>query len=125
MGSFMKEFYRLSSVTLLCLSLCLSTLRSAAQVQTPREISTSANSGGFYEYLPVGYGTGSQTYPLIVFLAGSGELGNGTTDLPLMLHNGPPFLISQGNFPETFTVNGNTLSFIVISPQFKSGAQPN
>jgi hypothetical protein len=120
----MKEFYKFCSVAAFSLFL-LCSLPGAAQVQTARFISTSANSGGFYEYLPVGYGTGSQTYPLIVYLAGSGELGNGTTDLPLMLHNGPPFLISQGNFPETFTVNGNTSSFIVISPQFQNSAQPN
>jgi Secretion system C-terminal sorting domain len=121
---FMKEFYRFYSVAFLFLTL-LASLPSMAQVQTPREISTSANSGGFYEYLPAGYATGTQSYPLMVYLAGSGELGNGTTDLPLMLHNGPPFLISQGVFPTSFTVDGNTLSFIVISPQFKSSAQPN
>ncbi len=119
----MKEFYKFCSVAALCLIL-LCSLPAAAQVQTPRFISTSANSGGFYEYLPVGYNTGIQTYPLIVYLAGAGELGNGTTDLPAMLHNGPPFLISQGQFPQTFTVNGNTFSFIVISPQFANTAQP-
>jgi hypothetical protein len=122
----MKEFYRFSSVAILCLSLCFfSSLPGMAQVQTPREISTSANSGGFYEYLPAGYETGTQSYPLMVYLAGSGELGNGTTDLPLMLHNGPPFLISQGVFPQSFTVNGQTFSFIVIAPQFQNSAQPN
>ncbi len=117
----MKEFYRFSSVAILCLSLCLFTsLPGIAQVQTPREISTSSNSGGFYEYLPVGYATGSQTYPLMVFLEGSGELGNGTTDLHLMLDNGPTKLISEGTFPETFTVNGSTFSFIILAPQFIS-----
>jgi len=59
----------------------------------------------------------------MIFLAGEGELGNGTTDLPLMLHNGPPMLISQGLFPSSFTVNGKTFSFIILSPQFESMAQ--
>jgi len=59
----------------------------------------------------------------MIFLAGEGELGNGTTDLPLMLHNGPPMLISQGQFPSSFTVNGQTFSFIILSPQFVNMAQ--
>jgi hypothetical protein len=120
----MKEFYKFYSMGFLCLFLFCS-LPGSAQVQTARHISTSANSGGFYEYLPAGYNTGSQTYPLIVYLEGIGELGNGTTDLPLMLHNGPPFLINGGRFPETFTAGGRTFSFIVISPQFINFAQPS
>lgn len=119
----MKEFYKFCSVAPLSLFLLFS-LPSAAQVQTARFISTSANSGGFYEYLPLGYNTGAQTYPLIVYLAGAGELGDGTTQLSRMLNNGPPHLISLGQFPETFTVNGQTFSFIVISPQFANTAQP-
>ena len=91
-----------------------------AQVQTPRNISTGPNSNGFYEYLPAGYSSGSSLFPLLVFLHGSGEVGNGGSDLPLVLHHGPPQLISQGKFPSSFTVNGQTFSFIVISPQFIS-----
>jgi Phospholipase/Carboxylesterase/Secretion system C-terminal sorting domain len=115
----MKEFYRFSSMGLLCLSLSLFlSSRALSQVQTPRFITTSANSNGFYEYLPAGYNTGSQTYPLMIFVHGDGELGNGGSDLPKVLVNGPPKLINNGQFPSSFTVNGNTYSFIVISPQF-------
>ncbi|HEV9037699.1 MAG TPA: T9SS type A sorting domain-containing protein [Puia sp.] len=89
-----------------------------AQVQTPRNIPTGPNSSGFYEYLPAGYSSSSTLYPLIVFLHGSGEVGNGGSDLSKVLHHGPPQLIDQGKFPPSFTVNGQTFSFIVISPQF-------
>jgi hypothetical protein len=115
----MKEIYRFCSRGLLCLSLTIgSSIAGRAQVQTARFIATSANSNGFYEYLPAGYSDGSGTYPLMLFLHGAGELGNGGSDLPLVLRNGPPKLINAGTFPNSFTVNGNTFSFIVLSPQF-------
>jgi predicted esterase len=91
-----------------------------AQVQSPRYIATSANSGGFYEYLPQGYSTNpSQTYPVIIFLHGVGELGDGSpSQLPRMLNAGLPASINVGEMPVSLTVNGQTNSFIVISPQF-------
>jgi hypothetical protein len=116
----MKEFYRFSQLGILCLYLLFySPFRAHSQVQTARNISTGPNSGGFYEYLPAGYSsTGSQTWPLLVYCHGTGELGNGTTQLSLVLDAGPPMLINTGKFPTSFTVNGNSYSFIVISPQF-------
>src|SRR5437660_514616 len=77
-----------------------------AQVQTPRYgVSIDANSGGFYEYLPKGYSSGTQTYPLIVFIHGIGETGSGnTSDLPKLLVHGPPMLASKGLFPASVTV---------------------
>ncbi|HWB91949.1 MAG TPA: T9SS type A sorting domain-containing protein [Puia sp.] len=115
----MRKFYKLFLAGLLCL-FCNAYFAapSYAQVQTARYVSTSANSNGFYEYLPAGYSSGAKKYPLLVFLNGIGELGNGGSDLPKVLDNGPPQLISQGKFPTSFTVNGQTFSFIVISPQF-------
>lgn len=114
----MKKFYSFACGAL-CLLFSLFTGKGAsAQVQTPRYISTGPNSKGFYEYLPQGYSSGNTKYPLIVFIHGIGELGNGSSDLPAVLRNGPPNLISQGKFPTSFTVNGHTYSFIVISPQF-------
>lgn len=115
----MRKFYELFLAGLLCL-FCNTyfVVSSYAQVQTARYVSTSSNSNGFYEYLPAGYSSGSKKYPLLVFLNGVGELGNGGSDLPKILDNGPPMLINQGKFPTSFAVNGQTFSFIVISPQF-------
>jgi hypothetical protein len=108
----------------LCVSCCLLFVNySFAQTFTPRYVSITSNTHGFYEYLPAGYSSGSATYPLLITLAGTGELGNGVSDLPLMLHNGPPLLISEGKFPSSFTVGGKTFSFIILSPQFEGQAQ--
>ncbi len=98
-----------------------------AQVQTARyNTSMTTLSNGFYEYLPQGYSSsGSQTYPLIIFVHGLGELGTGsTTDLPKVLVNGPPRQINQGIFPTSFTVSSRTYSPIVISPQFTQWPNP-
>jgi hypothetical protein len=100
-------------------SLLLLVFAANGQVQTARYISMTPNSNGFYEYLPQGYGSGSQTYPLLLFIHGTGELGDGSpSQLPKVLVNGPPRLINVNQFPASFTVNGITKSFIVISPQF-------
>ncbi|HEY0059524.1 MAG TPA: hypothetical protein VGB56_10325, partial [Flavisolibacter sp.] len=56
-----------------------------AQTHTPKyNVSMTPNSGGYYEYLPQGYDAGGTTrHPLIVFIHGVYEKGNGgTSDLP-------------------------------------------
>jgi dienelactone hydrolase len=101
--------------------LCLGLIANS-QIQTPRNVSIINNCGGYYEYLPQGYNSNdTQTYPLIIFVHGIGELGNGTTDLPNILNcwTALPRLIANGGFPTSFTVGGQNFSFIVISPQFK------
>ncbi|MGB5976821.1 MAG: PA14 domain-containing protein, partial [Cyclobacteriaceae bacterium] len=69
---------------------------------------TTSLNYGFYEYLPEDYNPSSgKKYPVMIFLHGLGERGNGTTDLKKVTYNGPPKLAQQGrDFP-----------FIVISPQ--------
>ena len=91
-----------------------------AQVQTPRYLSMTPLSNAYYEYLPQGYSTsGSQKYPLMIFVHGSGETGDGSpAQISRVLRNGPPKLIDQGIFPNSFTVKGQTFRFIVLSPQF-------
>ncbi|MGN6435212.1 MAG: PKD domain-containing protein [Agriterribacter sp.] len=94
---------------------------SQTQTQTPVYANVSTYIKGYYESLPVDYKTNTtRKYPLLIFLHGTGEKGNGTTQLPLLLKNGPPKLINEGKFPSSFTVGGKQHSFIVISPQFSS-----
>jgi predicted peptidase len=55
-------------------------------------------------YLPEGYETTSQKWPLVLFLHGAGERGS---DIEFIKRNGPPRLIEEGQkFP-----------FILVSPQ--------
>ncbi|UAY52775.1 T9SS type A sorting domain-containing protein [Ferruginibacter albus] len=82
-------------------------------------------SNGYYEYLPTGYSTSGRAYPLLIFMHGLGELGDGSpSQLPYVLRNGPPMQINNGTFPESFTVNGQVFRFIVLSPQFTQWPTP-
>lgn len=122
----MTKIYR--SVAILCL--LLSTAQSIAQVQTPRFNTTiNANCNGFYEYLPQGYNpANAATYPLIIFVHGLSETGNGSNgQLQKVLVNGIPKLINNGTFPTSFTLPSQpsvTHRFIVISPQFRGWPAP-
>lgn len=72
---------------------------------------------GFLEYKPTNYATeGNVKHPLIIFLHGIGERGNGTTDLKYVARTGLPRVIKQGHNMK-FTWNGKTETFLVISPQ--------
>ncbi len=86
------------------------------------------NINGFWEYLPRNYQNDvNSRYPLLIFMHGAGEMGNGR-DMPTLnkvLKNGPPKLINQGGFPDSFFVNGRWHKFIVLSPQIKNGINGN
>jgi predicted esterase len=72
---------------------------------------------GFLEYKPADYNTNTTTkYPLIIFLHGIGERGNGTTMLQDVTCCGIPRIIRLGHKMK-FTWNGKTETFLVISPQ--------
>ncbi|RZK45931.1 MAG: T9SS type A sorting domain-containing protein, partial [Pedobacter sp.] len=108
-----------------CAVLCLMLLvcnSSVLVAQTHKAVPTSINAscGGYYEYLPVGYDTAfKRGYPLIVFLHGVGDLGNGKLpQLHTITNEALPRLIERKGFPDSFVVNNFTFRFIVLSPQF-------
>lgn len=72
---------------------------------------TVGASVGYYVYLPESHFlVPGEKLPLLVFLHGSGEKGNGTTELSRVLVHGPPKLVRAGrDFP-----------FVVVSPQLPS-----
>ena len=87
-------------------------------VLTPVTFDISSNIKGYYKSLPARYAESTEKYPVIIYFHGGGQYGNGSTDLPLILTEGIPKLISEKKFPPSFTVDGETFSFIVIAPQF-------
>jgi len=89
-------------------------------VQNGITVNVDANIGGFMAALPARYDSTTKRYPLLVFLHGIGELGNGASDLHNAANNGTPAQIKNGTFPANFVVNNKNYSFIVISPQFKN-----
>lgn len=93
-------------------------------VQKGITVDVNGNIGGYMEALPALYDSTTKTYPLIVFIHGIGELGNGSSNLAAAANNGVPALIKNKKFPASFTVNGKSYSFIVISPQFKAWPSP-
>lgn len=74
---------------------------------------------GYYAGLPSDYDSVTTKYPVLIYVPGAGQFGNGAVDLPLLLKDGPAQLIDEKKFPSTFKVNGQTFSMIVFTPQLK------
>ncbi len=94
--------------------LCLSVMVCAQQV-AKGVVASNGEYVGFYEYKPTNYNPAIK-YPVIIFLHGIGERGNGTSELPLVAANAIPKYINNGH-TMTFTQNGVTETFLVLSPQ--------
>ncbi|MBW3545073.1 MAG: hypothetical protein KY428_05625, partial [Bacteroidetes bacterium] len=76
-------------------------------VNTARPIGTTSSPYGYYEYLPLDYNSNSNNYPVVVFLHGAGQVGNGGSQLSAVLKHGPPKEVSKGkDYP-----------FIIVTPQ--------
>ena len=64
--------------------------------QTAHIFGSDASPYGYYMYTPTGYKSDGPKYPLLIFLHGSGEIGNSSVNaknLDKVLANGPPKLI--------------------------------
>ena len=113
-GSVYSSFIKLLLLLVLPLSIW-------GQSYTAKYVSINGNSNGHYVYLPAGYydaANANKKYPVILFIHGIGELGNGGSDLPKVNNTGLPQYINQGRFPSNFNVNGQQFQFIVVCPQF-------
>lgn len=80
-----------------------------AQKGTQQEMGLSQTDApyGYYEYLPEGYSPQEGSVPLIIFLHGLGEIGDGEQDLWKLKAHGPHKMIEQGaDFPA-----------VILSPQ--------
>lgn len=119
-------FFTRARQLLLLLVLCLFVYHkaSAQGVQTLKpNVYINANCNGYIEYLPEGYNSGNERYPLLLYINGMGSTGSGSLqDLENHFSGGgfPHEQIRAGSFPASFTVNGQTFRFIIITPQFKT-----
>ena len=124
----LRTLSKLLFLTLVC-SL-LSANRVSAQTYIGRQLvdqfPTTAWSTMTYglTFLPTDYATNTtQKYPLIIFLHGSGEGGDGVNGLWNLISQGLPQRIAQGWTPEAVNpVDGKNYKFIVVSPQAPSAA---
>ena len=73
---------------------------------------------GYYQALPAHYNESGKKYPLLVFIHGGGQFGDGNTDLPVLLNEGIPELLAEHRFPPSFRSNDKNYSFVVLIPQF-------
>ena len=92
-------------------------LLSASQQIQKHTYASNGERIGFLEYKPSNYNAKAATkYPVIIFLHGIGERGNGTTELNRVKNISIPYYIDKGE-PMRFTWNGKTETFLVLSPQ--------
>jgi hypothetical protein len=54
-------------------------------VLKPVTVAVNSGVGGYYLALPSNYNQTTQKYPLLVFIPGAGQFGDGAFDLPLLL----------------------------------------
>lgn len=72
----------------------------------------TTNVGGFWEWLPTGYNTGTQ-YPCIIFFHGQGHQGSGSSSsLDIMLNGGVTKFLNDSGFP---------YNAVVLCPQYQGG----
>ncbi|WP_448518395.1 carboxylesterase family protein [Rhodoflexus sp.] len=109
--------YSLTTLLYMCLIgpilLVLGTQTHAQRFSSCR----TADGIGYLEHLPADYQQSNKSYPLLIFLHGITERGNGTTDLRKIAGGAMPFQIERQTLKMTFTVKGETFSFIVLCPQ--------
>jgi hypothetical protein len=96
------------------LSLLILPVLIHAQTTEKSVVGSNGERIGFLEFRPSDYSAAK--HPLIIFLHGIGEKGNGTTELRKVHCCGIPAYIRGGN-KMRFTWQGKTESFVVLSPQ--------
>ncbi|HEX8038884.1 MAG TPA: PKD domain-containing protein, partial [Chryseosolibacter sp.] len=72
---------------------------------------------GFLEYLPDGYKTNNNNYPIVIFLHGIGEKGTTSLDPATLLSS--VLKVTNAGLPK-YIKNGTKYPFLMIAPQLKS-----
>ncbi|WP_276485102.1 PKD domain-containing protein [Paraflavitalea pollutisoli] len=107
-----------TSLLMVCLFVCL--YATAQQVEKSL-IAANGQRIGFLQYTPTDYNPRGPKYPLIIFLHGRGQIGNGTTQLAKVKEESIPRYISEG-LTMRFYWNGKWQTFLVLSPQLSNSS---
>jgi predicted peptidase len=76
--------------------------------------------GGYYQALPSNYDSTNEQYPVIIFLHGAAQLGNGKGELSRTLFYGAMKMIKDGAMPVSFKHNNTDYTYLYFAPQFKT-----
>lgn len=108
---------RMASPMVVLSTLAFASIAHAAEGElVARPTGSTAANYGHLEYLPPGYAADGAKHPVLVFLHGSGESGDGITDLEAkMKAHGPAKLIAQGS---TYFADAGMLVFVPQSPEW-------
>lgn len=92
-----------------------STANAAEGELVERPIGSTDAPYGHLEYLPVGYADSGHKHPVLVFLHGIGEIGDGTAVLEPLTRNGPGKMIEDGS---TYFAEHEMMVFIPQSTEW-------
>ena len=85
----------------------------------PHTVNVSTNLPGFYSAVPGHYYKNDNRYPLLIYIHGAGQFGNGVPpSLDAVFKEGTPKLLQEKTFPLNFVSDGRHYTFIVLMPQF-------
>jgi predicted peptidase len=88
-----------------------------SSLSAQQTVKVTSSGIGYLEYLPKGYNSNSNKYPIVISLHGIKEKGTSSTD-PAKVKPGVPRVANVG-LPK-YVKSGTQYPFILISPQLKS-----
>lgn len=100
-----------------CLTLAVISTAFFSIVSAQQTAKVTASGIGYLEYLPQGYHSNSNKYPVVISLHGIKEKGTSSTDSKKVLADLPR--VANVGLPK-YVKNGTKYPFILVSPQLKS-----
>ena len=101
------------------------TVETDQYILEPHTVNISTNLPGFYSAVPGHYYKNDLMYPLLIYIHGAGQFGNGVQpSLDAVFKEGTPKLLKEKTFPLNFVSDGRHYTFIVLMPQFARSFTP-